>query len=138
MFEELKKYKTNGHFFFKWGDNLRTQSKDIPEMPGVYYIMRLAMGQIELVYIGKAGTVKQNGKMKDQLLRGRINNKSDGMKRQIYFEQKFAEENIDGLDIYWFVTMDTKNNDLPAYVEGVIMQRYFEVHDGLPPWNKCF
>jgi hypothetical protein len=32
------------------------------------------------------------------------------MKRQQYFEQKMAEENIDGLDIYWFVTMDKTNN----------------------------
>jgi hypothetical protein len=77
-------------------------------------------------------------KFKDQLLRGGINNKSDGMRRQAYFERKMTEENIDGLDIYWFVTVDKSNNDLPGYVEGLIMQRYFEIHGGLPPWNKCF
>ncbi|MBL0053017.1 MAG: hypothetical protein IPP29_16660 [Bacteroidetes bacterium] len=32
------------------------------------------------------------------------------------------EKNIDGLDIYWFVTMDKTNNDLPGYVEGLLMQ----------------
>jgi len=48
------------------------------------------------------------------------------------------EENIDGLDIYWFVTMDASHNDLPGYVEGLIMQRFFEVHGRLPEWNKKF
>jgi hypothetical protein len=67
-----------------------------------------------LVYIGKSGTINQNGSCKDRLLNGRINNKTDGIKRQDFFEQKIAEENIDGLDIYWFVTMDEANNDLPA------------------------
>lgn len=138
MFDELKKYKNNGHFFFQHGDKLIEVSKEVPELPGIYYIIRLANGRIDLVYIGKSGTINQNGKFRDQLLKGRINNKQDGMKRQQYFEQKISEENVDGLDIYWFVTMDQNNNDLPGYVEGVLMQRYFEVHGKLPPWNKCF
>jgi hypothetical protein len=138
MFSETEKYKTQGHFFFKKGDRLKEQSRDVPELPGVYYILRLARGKVDLVYIGKSGTVTQTGKFKDQLLKGRINNKADGMKRQDYFDQKMAEEKIDGLDIYWFVTMDNENNDLPGYVEGLLMQRYFEGHGKLPAWNKCF
>ena len=138
MFDETKKYKDSGHFFFKNGDNLLTASKDVPELPGVYYIIKLARGNFNLVYIGKSGTINQSGAFKDQLLKGRINNKHDGMKRQSYFEQKIIEENIEALDISWFVTMNKKHNDLPGYVEGLIMQRYFEVHGTLPPWNKCF
>ena len=138
MFDETNKYKSNGHFFFKKGDDLFASSKDVPELPGVYYIVKLARGKIDLVYIGKSGTINQCGDFKDQLLKGRINNKQDGMKCQIYFEQKIAAENIDALDIYWFVTMGNKHNDLPGYVEGLLMQRYFEVHGTLPPWNKGF
>ena len=138
MFYETKKYKNNGQFFFKKGDKLIDASKDVPEMPGVYYIIRLATGNVDLVYIGKSGTINQPGIFKDQLLKSRINNKSNGIKRQEYFEQKITEENIDGLDIYWFVTMDKTSNHLPGYVEGLLMQRYFEVHGKLPPWNKCF
>ena len=138
MFDETNKYKNRGHFFFKKGDNLLTASKDVPELPGVYYIVKLARGKIELVYIGKSGTINQGGDFQDQLLKGRINNKQEGMNRQIYFEQKISEENIDALDIYWFVTMDRNHNDLPGYVEGLLMQRYFEVYGMLPPWNKCF
>lgn len=138
MFDELKKYKNNGHFFFKAGDKLIDASKDVPQLPGIYYIIRLSNNKVDLVYIGKSGTINQNGKFKGQLLKGRINNKQDGTKRQQYFEQKISEENIDGLDIYWFVTMDKNNNDLPGYVEGLLMQSYFDLHGKLPPWNKCF
>ena len=138
MFDETNKYNNNGHFFFQKGDRLIDVSKDVPEMPGVYYILRLAKGKIDLVYIGKSGTINQSGIFKDQLLKGRINNKSNGIKRQIFFEQKISEEIIDGLDIYWFVTMDKTINDLPGYTEGLLMQRYFEMHGKLPAWNKCF
>lgn len=138
MFDETKKYRHKGHFFFKKGDNLKLASKSVPQQPGVYYIFKLAKGAVDLVYIGKSGTINQNGTCRNQLLNGRINNKADGKRRQDFFEQKIAEENIDGLDIYWFVTMDEANHDLPGYVEGLLMQRYFEIYNSLPPWNKCY
>jgi len=138
MFDETKKYKNRGHFFFKKGDRLTDVSKEVPELPGVYYILRLARGNIDLVYIGKSGTITQSGMFKEQLLKGRINNKQENIKRQDFFDKKMAEEHIDGLDIYWFVTMDKANNDLPGYVEGLLIQRFFEVHGKLPVWNKNF
>ncbi|MEX2594818.1 MAG: hypothetical protein WD426_18775 [Anditalea sp.] len=138
MFDELNKYKNHGHFFFQKGDALSAQSKEVPDLPGVYYILRLAHGKIDLVYIGKSGTVLQNGRFKSQLLKKRLNNKQEGVKRQEYFEHKMEQENIDGLDIYWFVTFDEKHQDLPGSVEGQIMQRYFELYGCLPPWNKEF
>lgn len=138
MFKEIKKYKNNGHFFFKKGDKLSEVSNDVPQMQGVYYIIRLANGNVELVYIGKSGTITQSGELKEQSLKERINNKQDGIKRQDFFEKKILEENIDGLDIYWFVTMDKNNDDLPSYVEGLLIQRFYEVHNKLPLWNKNF
>ena len=112
MFDEVRKYKNNGHFFLRRGGLLAEESKDVPELPGVYFIMRLAGGHVELVYIGKSGTIKQEGTFQNQLLKSSINNKQEGLKRQDFFNQKMAEENIDALDIYWFVTMDKSNNDL--------------------------
>lgn len=138
MFDELNKYKNNGHFFFKKGDRLSEASKEVPEKPGVYYILRLAKGKVDLVYIGKSGTIIQNDKFKDQLLKGRINNKQEGIKRQEFFTLKIEQENIDALDIYWFVTIDENNKDLPGYVEGLLMQRFYEVNEMLPLWNKDF
>ena len=88
MFDETRKYKNNGHFFFKKGDRLSEVSKNVPELPGVYYVIRLAKGRVELVYIGKSGTITRSEQFKDQLLKGRINNKQDGMKQQDFFEKK--------------------------------------------------
>lgn len=136
MFEDITKYKNCGNFSFRKGDNLVQKSKDVPEKPGVYYILRTANGKVDLVYIGKSGTVLQDGTFKSQLLRKRLNNKQENVKRQVYFDRKMDEENIDGLDIYWFVTVDDKNNDLPGYVEAVILQRFYETHGKLPEWNK--
>src|SRR5882762_10182466 len=122
MFDELKKYKHNGHFFFKSGDRLSVVSKEVPTLQGVYYILRLANDNVDLVYISKSGTIQQNGEFKNQGLRGDLNNKQEGMIRQEYFEMKCMEENIDALDIYWFVTIENGVQDLPGYVESVLMQ----------------
>ncbi|MCB0537245.1 MAG: hypothetical protein KDE33_06915 [Bacteroidetes bacterium] len=139
MFSEINKYKNSGHFFFKKGDKLSVVSKDVPNLPGIYYILKLAKGKIELVYIGKSGTMHKDGNFGDQMLKKRINNKQEKqIKRQDYFDRKMQEEKIDALDIYWFVTFDDKYQDLPGYVEGLLLQRYFEVHGTLPPWNKEF
>ena len=138
MFTELKKYKNTGHFFFSSGQTLKKQSHEVPDLPGVYYILRLTCEKIDLVYIGKSGTMQQNGKFKDQGLQGRINNKQEGLKRQDYFELKCREEKINCLDIYWFVTFDKINQDLPGFVEGTILQHYFKVHGILPLWNKDY
>lgn len=130
MFPELKKYKTQGHFFFMKGNSLKEASNDVPDLPGVFYVFRLAKGKIELVYIGKSGPIV------DQGLRDRLSNNQEGAKLQEFFEKKFEKEKIDGLDIYWFVTIDKTHQDLPNYVEGLILQRYFETYKGLPVWNK--
>lgn len=138
MFDELNKYKKQNHFFFKKGDKLSEVSKNVPDAPGVYVIYRLAKDSVDLVYIGKSGTVNQDGSFKNQLLRKRLNNIQDGLKRQDYFEKRIEEEDIDALDIYWHVTYDDKNQDLPGYVEGLLLQRYFEVYGVLPVWNKDY
>lgn len=135
MFDEVEKYKNNGHFFFKKGDDLKQVSATVPEMPGVFYILRLSKGHVDLVYIGKSGTLKQNGKFKNQLLNKSLNNEQNGTKRQDFFNQKMVQEDIDGLDIYWFVTQDKNHHDLPEYVEGTILQRFYEVYGRLPEWN---
>lgn len=138
MFSETNKYKNSGHFFFKNGDKLSEVSKDVPELPGVYYIIKLVKGRIELVYIGKSGTIKKNAEFKGQMLKKRINNTHENMSRQDYFTNKILTENIDALEVYWFVTHDEVNKDLPAYVEGLLIQRYYDINRKLPLWNKDF
>ena len=96
---------------------------------GVYYIIKLAQGRIELVYIGKSEMINGDDS-KSQLLRSSI------IKQQLFFAQKFVDENIDGLDIYWFVTFYDKNKDFPSFVEGQIMQRFYDQNGRMPKWNR--
>jgi hypothetical protein len=137
MFDELTKYKNNGHFFFEKGQTLSLVC-NAPEKAGVYYILMLRKGKIELVYIGASGTINQQGQFSTQLLRGRINNKQDGKKRQQFFEAIMLENEIDALDIYWFVTFDDKHRHLPTYVEALLLQKHFDIYGCLPQWNKGF
>lgn len=136
MFDETRKYKNNGHFFFKKGDSLSEVSGEVPDLPGVYCIMRLAGGRIDMVYIGSSGVLLPSVTTATQLLRDTINDQQNPGERQEYFDQKMKSEHIDGLDIYWYVTMDNENNDLPEYVEGLLIQRYRDVHGRLPIWNN--
>ena len=137
MFDELTKYQNNGHFFFEKGQTL-SKVCNAPELAGVYYILMLRKGKIQLVYIGASGTINQKGEFKTQLLRSRLNNKQNGTKRQQFFEEIMQEKEIDALDIYWFVTFDNDNRHLPSYVEALLLQKHFDIYGYLPEWNKSF
>ena len=63
--------------------------------------------------------IRQNGQFKDHGLNSGLNNKKEGLYRQDFLELQILKENIDALDIYWFVTFDTKHKDLPRFVEGL-------------------
>jgi len=130
MFDELYKYKKNGHFFFKKGNKLVEVGKEVPELPGVYYIIRLANDRVELVYIGKSGIKNPSGKNKTALLKQSIT------LQQEFLDIKMSEATIDALDIYWFVTMDIDHIDLPDYVLGLIMQTQYDVYGRLSEWNN--
>ena len=136
--KELSNYKEKGSFTFKKGNDLKDQSNKVANKAGVYCIYSVK-GDIEkLVYIGKSGTINQDGSFKDQLLNKRINNKQDGIPRKDFFSQKLEKENIEMLKIYWYVTFNNEFKDLPAFVEAMLIQSYYTENRCLPAWNKTF
>ena len=138
MFDELTTYDYQGNFHFKKGDDLSVKSLDVPKLPGVYYVIRLARGRVSLVYMGRSGAMLRNGRFRKPLLKEAINGKMGRLSSQEFFDKKMEEEHIDMLDIYWFATFDGQHQDLPGYVEALIMQRYYDVHKRLPPWNRRY
>jgi len=108
MFDELSKYKNNGHLFYKTGDDVLKLSQKLPNEPGVFYILKLAKGKIKLVYIGKSDKTKADNKTLNAL----FNDREKGITLHHFFDKKIKEENADALDIYWFVT----DNDSPSEV----------------------
>jgi len=130
-------FANNGSFAFTKNSNLANVC-NAPELPGVYLIYAVKDKLEQIVYIGKAGSMETDGIFKDQKLRGRINNKQKGMKRQKFFSYKLYEEQLDKLIIKWCITYNEKSNKLPGFVEGQLLQLYFEETGKLPRWNEAF
>lgn len=138
MFDNLEKYKSNGHFFVTEDDELKNVCNAPKSSIGIYIIYALKHGKIELVYIGSSGKIKQNGSKKvgiggicDDLIPA--HQFEDG--RKLTLNDKISSDNIETLDIYWYVTFDKNNNDIPAFVLGIILQTFYDIHGRLPKWN---
>lgn len=141
MFEELEKYESNGHFFFSENDNLEIVCNAPKKGVGIYLVYAHKNGSIELVYIGSSGKIKQDGTKKIRIggICDRIiNGKQFGGVRKQTWKLKLASEKIEALDVYWYETFDKKFAEIPSYVEGVILQKFFEMRRRLPRWNIEF
>ena len=53
-------------------------------------------------------------------------------------KEKMKSDNIDALDVYWYVTFNNGYKDILLVVEGLIIQKYFDINESLPPWNIEF
>jgi hypothetical protein len=47
-------------------------------------------------------------------------------------------ENFESLEVYWWVTYDECIKHIPAYVEALLIQRYYDDYKKLPRWNTEF
>lgn len=141
MFDELVKYKSNGHFFFSENEELKTVCNAPKNGMGIYIVYALKGGRIELVYIGSSGKILQNGTKKVRIggIADRIvNGKQFDEPRRKSWKAKIIAENIEALDIYWYETVDKKNNDIPNTIEGILIQKFYHIYGTLPKWNKEF
>jgi len=142
MFDELSKYKQTDHFFFKTTDNLNQVCNAPTDKSGVYIIYALKGGRIELVYIGRSGEVKSDGTLfirksgigglKDRL----VNGKQFGEPRRNSWKTVMNYENIEALDIYWYVTHNEKFIDCPKILESKLLSTHLDIYGKLPKWNN--
>ena len=121
MFDETNKYTEWGHFFFNSSDKIQTASKDVPNKPGVFYFLRLARGGVDIVYIGRSKTSSTIGPDQHNSLQHQLIEFFDGENREAWLKQKVKKEQLDALDIYWFVTIDDNHNDQPDTVEDILL-----------------
>jgi hypothetical protein len=139
MFDQLNKYKKNDHFFFNSIDSLEEKCNAPAEMDGVYLVYELKNGRINLVYVGASGK-RVIGPLKDGLIglkesiiNGLIPAKTP---RSQAWPVKMLSENIDALDIYWWVTYKGNLKDHPESVANTILNSHRRMFDELPTWNK--
>lgn len=142
MFDELSKYKDNSHFFLTVDTDLEKVCNAPNDKSGIYLIYALKDGYVELVYIGISGKVKKDGSlfirkggMKDRMINGHQFGK---IPRKISWKRQIKIENIEALDIYWYVTHNDKFTDCPRILENKLLKMHFEIFGRLPKWNKEF
>ena len=139
MFDELIKYKQNGHFFFKPQSNLSNVCNAPNKGSGIYVIYALEKGSVNLIYIGISGRKDADGNIihRKDGLRGRfLTGKQFGNRRQVSWPIQMQLEKIDALDIYWYVTHGEFNTDFPRDIEITLLRKYERIFGELPRWNK--
>lgn len=144
MFDELAKYKQTDHFFFRSTDNLLKVCNAPADCSGVYIVYALQKGKIELIYIGCSGKINEDGRLfirpsgiggiKDRL----VNGKQFGKPRRNSWRQQLINEDIEALDVYWYVTHNNSFIDSPRELEKKLLKKFKSIYGRLPKWNNKF
>jgi len=141
MFGILDKYKTQQHFFLTPEKDLQTVCNAPADKSGVYVVYALKKGRVELIYIGNAGKIEKDGT---------LSNKKAGLKDEIIDSPQFGKtpahiawkkqmirENIEALNIYWYVTYDTDVKDCPEVLKRNLLRQHLDIFGIFPKWNKA-
>jgi len=137
-FDFLNKYETKGEFIFRLGDRLSVFCKSVPHAAGVYILKAVKDKDERLVYIGASGSIRQDGTFVRQMMKKRLQNMHGKIRRQTHFETEITLNKLDGIRVNWYVTFENQIQDLPMFVEGTLLQNYFDIYKKLPEWNKKY
>lgn len=139
MFDQLLKFKNKGNFQFKPTYNLSSVCNAPKDCSGLYVIYALEKGRVNLIYIGISGLKGKDGKISHRKdgLRGRfLTGKTKKVLRKTYWPQQMLKENIEALDIHWYVTYDYIDKDFPRDLEIALLTQYRSIYGCLPRWNS--
>lgn len=139
MFDQLHKYKENDNFFLTPETELESQCNAPKDKSGVFLVVELKYGRIEMVYIGST-EIKDMEKSTPGEIPSLFDTIVHGLQfenqRKISYKQKLIEEKVDGYDIYWYVTINDTIKDSPTMVKEKILKYYKSIYDKLPRWNR--
>jgi len=137
---ELKKaFPTHGRFVLRLDDALRKTVREahVPNEYGVYLVYAGPRCAEYPIYIGKSGTMKQDGSWKTQGLAGRLIARQGKVSRPEFFQNVIRERGYQALSFLWFVTHDGERGLLPCLVEAQLLQRFYERRRRLPLLNEA-
>jgi hypothetical protein len=90
----------------------------------------------DVLYIGKGGTLKNDGTYKIQNLNGRLKAARGSFSNSFeYFKDIMNQYNFESLN---FLVLYSSGNYPPAYIEAVSLHHYFNRHNNLPMFNNEF
>lgn len=126
MFQEPKKYKESGHFFFEAENDLEKVCNAPKDKDGVFKVIELRNGRVDLVYFGYSNS----GGLFNEIVNGLHYDKNP---RKVGWTYQLLKDRTDALDVYWCVTTG-KDNQKKECLE---MLKDFLAQTGkLPKWNK--
>lgn len=107
---------------------------------GVYIWIDTATN--EIVYIGMAGKVKTDGTLGDHSVQNRLlasRGKDKSTKKDIqtndYVRNYMIDNDVESLDFY---VMYSKTGEPPAYIEALLLYKYYKKNNRLPKLNNSF
>jgi hypothetical protein len=142
MYKELKKFKIKNQFCFAVGDNLEAVTNANENGSGVFLVYQVEGDEKELIMVGSTGTIQNNGTLKskngglyDKIVNGHQFAKTG---RKYSWPSQMKLENITLLEVHWYETFNDKNSIIPTFVEGQVLQNFFDENAKLPRWNVAF
>lgn len=141
MFDVLNKYTAQGHFFLTPAQDLQTVCNAPGDKSGVYVIYALKKGRVELVYIGSAGKIEKDGSLsgkkgglKEEIIHGNQFGKTPA---HIAWKKQMVRENMEALNIKWYVTCDGTYTDCPDVLRRTLLRQHQDILGAFPKWNKA-
>lgn len=119
----------NGKLYYETLINQNVQKKY-----GIYAFCNPIKNNV--LYIGKGGTLKNDGTYRLQNLNGRLKAARGLFPNSFeYFKDIMNQENFKSL---FFLVLYSSDNYPPAYIESVALHQYFNLHNHLPMFNNEF
>lgn len=116
--------------------NIVVNQHNIPEERGVYLIYDNLGCTGNIIYIGRSGTINQDGNWRNQGLKTRLTRIQGGLPRWIFFQNLIQEHYPTGISFKYFITFNNTNNILPMFAEAELLQAFFNENNLLPKLNK--
>lgn len=141
IFDQLNKYRKNDHFFFRATDSLAEVCNAPDDKDGVYLVYELKDGGVTLVYIGSSGEKMPGYAIREGLVGIYTDiifgSGSAKVRNSERWPVKMLSENIEALDIYWWVTYNGNNysGDHPEDVKRSLFRAHKKIFGALPKWN---
>lgn len=142
MYKELKNIKIKSKFIFDSNDSLEEVCNAPDSASGIFLVYDISNQENELIMVGSTGTVQNNGTLKskngglyDKIVNGQQFAKTG---RKYSWPSQMKKESITKLEVYWYDTFNGYNKLIPTFIEGQILQNYFNENNNLPKWNIAF
>jgi hypothetical protein len=136
ILELEKKSFISGNFKLKQGEDIRKilKEENVPNKYGVYIIYN---DKNEIIYIGKAGTVNNDGSFKNQGLKKRLKNRQQKKSRKVFFQEIIEKYNYEFLYFKWFVIYQEDKGIYPFLAEAELLAKYLDIYKRLPLLNRA-